>query len=78
MQQAEHGSKCKRDIVSGKCILREVTKVHPKSETIKGFFANILMIQDSFEISSVMNEYFSTVGERLASDFHDDSDTTNP
>ena len=36
------------------------------------------MMQDIFEISNVLNEYFSTVGGRLTNKFHDDSDATNP
>ena len=41
-------------------------------------FVNNLMIQESFEIWNVISEYFSTVGHRLSSNSHDDSDTTNP
>ena len=59
------------------CILREVTNVRPKSETIKEISVNSLMIQDSFEISNVMNEHFFTVGYSLTSNFHDVSDTAN-
>ena len=38
----------------------------------------ILMIQDSFVISNLMNWNFSIVGDRLADNLHDDSYTTNP
>ena len=58
-------------------ILREITKVRPKSESIKEISVKILMIQDSFEILNVMNEYFLTVGDRLANNLYDDSDSTN-
>ena len=58
--------------------MNEVTNVRPKSDTIKEISVNSLIIQDSFEILNIINEYFSTVGDILASSFHDDSDTTNP
>ena len=52
-------------------ILREVTGVQPKSENIKEISVNNVMVRNDFEISNAMNEYFSTVGDKLASKFQD-------
>ena len=59
-------------------LLTEVPNVRPKSETIKEISVNNFWIQESFEISNVMKEYYPTISDRLASIFHNDSDATYP
>ena len=60
------------------CILREVTNVRPKPETIKKISIINLMRQDSFDILNFMNQYFLNVSDKFASISHDALDTTNP